>query len=110
MCLYLWHWFTFTSWLYFVSCSRIGDSPIVGAGAYADSLAGAAAATGDGDIMMRFLPRCFYLFHIENKMLFLYYLFASGGQSQNHELEFSVTRKYQRNVKGKTQRTYTAVK
>ncbi|XP_019739896.1 N(4)-(beta-N-acetylglucosaminyl)-L-asparaginase [Hippocampus comes] len=35
---------------------RVGDSPIVGAGAYADSLAGAAAATGDGDIMMRFLP------------------------------------------------------
>uniref|UniRef100_A0A3Q3VS42 Uncharacterized protein n=1 Tax=Mola mola TaxID=94237 RepID=A0A3Q3VS42_MOLML len=32
------------------------DSPIVGAGAYADSSAGAAAATGDGDVMMRFLP------------------------------------------------------
>uniref|UniRef100_A0A3Q3AB66 N(4)-(Beta-N-acetylglucosaminyl)-L-asparaginase n=1 Tax=Kryptolebias marmoratus TaxID=37003 RepID=A0A3Q3AB66_KRYMA len=37
-------------------CSRVGDSPIIGAGAYADSSAGAAAATGDGDIMMRFLP------------------------------------------------------
>ncbi|XP_039976207.1 N(4)-(beta-N-acetylglucosaminyl)-L-asparaginase [Xiphias gladius] len=35
---------------------RVGDSPIVGAGAYADSSAGGAAATGDGDIMMRFLP------------------------------------------------------
>lgn len=35
---------------------RVGDSPIVGAGAYADSSAGAAAATGDGDIMMRFVP------------------------------------------------------
>uniref|UniRef100_A0A4W3GNB9 N(4)-(Beta-N-acetylglucosaminyl)-L-asparaginase n=1 Tax=Callorhinchus milii TaxID=7868 RepID=A0A4W3GNB9_CALMI len=35
---------------------RVGDSPIVGAGAYADSTAGGAAATGDGDIMMRFLP------------------------------------------------------
>ncbi|XP_056295598.1 N(4)-(beta-N-acetylglucosaminyl)-L-asparaginase [Pseudoliparis swirei] len=35
---------------------RIGDSPIVGAGAFVDSSAGAAAATGDGDIMMRFLP------------------------------------------------------
>ncbi|XP_056455921.1 N(4)-(beta-N-acetylglucosaminyl)-L-asparaginase isoform X1 [Gadus chalcogrammus] len=35
---------------------RVGDSPIAGAGAYADSSAGAAAATGDGDIMMRFLP------------------------------------------------------
>ncbi|KAK2848852.1 hypothetical protein Q5P01_008686 [Channa striata] len=35
---------------------RVGDSPVVGAGAYADSSAGAAAATGDGDVMMRFLP------------------------------------------------------
>nr|CAI5846901.1 unnamed protein product [Callosobruchus analis] len=35
---------------------RVGDSPIPGAGAYADSRIGAAAATGDGDIMMRFLP------------------------------------------------------
>lgn len=38
-------------------CSRVGDSPIIGAGAYADSTAGGAAATGDGDVMMRFLPR-----------------------------------------------------
>lgn len=36
---------------------RVGDSPIAGAGAYADSTAGGAAATGDGDVMMRFLPR-----------------------------------------------------
>lgn len=36
---------------------RIGDSPIAGAGAYADQDIGAAAGTGDGDIMMRFLPR-----------------------------------------------------
>jgi N4-(beta-N-acetylglucosaminyl)-L-asparaginase len=35
---------------------RVGDSPIPGAGAYADNLVGAASATGDGDIMMRFLP------------------------------------------------------
>ncbi|XP_028397927.1 N(4)-(Beta-N-acetylglucosaminyl)-L-asparaginase-like [Dendronephthya gigantea] len=35
---------------------RVGDSPIVGAGSYADSEVGGAAATGDGDIMMRFLP------------------------------------------------------
>ncbi|XP_044002431.1 N(4)-(Beta-N-acetylglucosaminyl)-L-asparaginase-like [Aphidius gifuensis] len=35
---------------------RIGDSPIPGAGAYADDDVGAAAGTGDGDIMMRFLP------------------------------------------------------
>lgn len=35
---------------------RVGDSPIAGAGAYADSSVGGAAATGDGDVMMRFLP------------------------------------------------------
>lgn len=35
---------------------RVGDSPIAGAGGYADNDAGAAVATGDGDIMMRFLP------------------------------------------------------
>ncbi|XP_075972676.1 N(4)-(Beta-N-acetylglucosaminyl)-L-asparaginase-like [Anticarsia gemmatalis] len=35
---------------------RIGDSPIPGAGAYADNAVGGAAATGDGDIMLRFLP------------------------------------------------------
>ncbi|KAL4618226.1 N(4)-(beta-N-acetylglucosaminyl)-L-asparaginase isoform X2 [Arapaima gigas] len=35
---------------------RVGDSPITGAGAYADSTVGGAAATGDGDVMMRFLP------------------------------------------------------
>ncbi|XP_040499296.1 N(4)-(beta-N-acetylglucosaminyl)-L-asparaginase isoform X2 [Ursus maritimus] len=36
--------------------STNGDSPVPGAGAYADDSAGAAAATGDGDILMRFLP------------------------------------------------------
>ncbi|XP_060532214.1 N(4)-(Beta-N-acetylglucosaminyl)-L-asparaginase-like [Cylas formicarius] len=35
---------------------RVGDSPLPGAGAYADSEVGAATATGDGDLMMRFLP------------------------------------------------------
>ena len=35
---------------------RLGDVPIIGAGVYADNEAGCAAATGDGDITMRFLP------------------------------------------------------
>ncbi|XP_065322289.1 N(4)-(Beta-N-acetylglucosaminyl)-L-asparaginase-like isoform X2 [Gordionus sp. m RMFG-2023] len=35
---------------------RVGDSPIPGSGGYADNSFGAAVATGDGDIMMRFLP------------------------------------------------------
>ncbi|XP_069049014.1 N(4)-(beta-N-acetylglucosaminyl)-L-asparaginase [Lepisosteus oculatus] len=38
---------------------RVGDSPIAGAGAYADSTVGGAVATGNGDIMMRFLPSFF---------------------------------------------------
>ena len=36
--------------------SRVGDSPIIGSGCYADAGVGGAAATGDGDIMMRFVP------------------------------------------------------
>ncbi|XP_004473246.2 N(4)-(beta-N-acetylglucosaminyl)-L-asparaginase isoform X1 [Dasypus novemcinctus] len=47
---------TSTNGLKFKIHGRIGDSPIPGAGAYADDTAGAAAATGDGDILMRFLP------------------------------------------------------
>eukprot|EP01034_Spumella_vulgaris_P024539 gene24539-30897_t len=35
---------------------RVGDSPIPGAGCYVNSQVGGAAATGDGDIMLRFLP------------------------------------------------------
>eukprot|EP01112_Ceratiomyxa_fruticulosa_P013739 TRINITY_DN387_c0_g8_i1.p1 TRINITY_DN387_c0_g8~~TRINITY_DN387_c0_g8_i1.p1 ORF type:complete len:358 (-),score=56.59 TRINITY_DN387_c0_g8_i1:98-1171(-) len=35
---------------------RVGDSPIVGAGAYVDNDIGASAATGNGDVMMRFAP------------------------------------------------------
>eukprot|EP00163_Fabomonas_tropica_P029498 TRINITY_DN6341_c0_g1_i1.p1 TRINITY_DN6341_c0_g1~~TRINITY_DN6341_c0_g1_i1.p1 ORF type:complete len:131 (+),score=34.27 TRINITY_DN6341_c0_g1_i1:429-821(+) len=34
----------------------VGDSPVMGAGAYADSEVGGCGATGDGDTMMRFLP------------------------------------------------------
>lgn len=35
---------------------RVGDAAVPGAGAYVDSAVGGAAATGDGDVMMRFLP------------------------------------------------------
>lgn len=35
---------------------RVGDSPITGSGSYVDQQVGGAAATGDGDILMRFLP------------------------------------------------------
>jgi isoaspartyl peptidase/L-asparaginase-like protein (Ntn-hydrolase superfamily) len=40
-----------------IEISRVGDSPIPGSGAYADQEFGGAAATGDGDVIMRFLPR-----------------------------------------------------
>ncbi|CAJ0917820.1 unnamed protein product, partial [Mesorhabditis belari] len=35
---------------------RVGDSSIPGSGAYLTQKVGGAAATGDGDVMMRFLP------------------------------------------------------
>ncbi|CAA7393055.1 unnamed protein product [Spirodela intermedia] len=35
---------------------RVGDGPIAGSSAYADDEVGACGATGNGDIMMRFLP------------------------------------------------------
>lgn len=35
---------------------RVGDGPITGSGSYVDGEIGACGATGDGDIMMRFLP------------------------------------------------------
>mmetsp|Transcript_1783 Transcript_1783/g.2326 ORF Transcript_1783/g.2326 Transcript_1783/m.2326 type:complete len:164 (-) Transcript_1783:210-701(-) len=35
---------------------RVGDSPVMGAGAYCQNGIGGAAQTGDGDQMMRFLP------------------------------------------------------
>jgi hypothetical protein len=39
-----------------VHSRRVGDSPIAGAGCYVDQDVGGAAATGDGDLMMRFIP------------------------------------------------------
>ncbi|XP_058790733.1 N(4)-(Beta-N-acetylglucosaminyl)-L-asparaginase-like [Phymastichus coffea] len=47
---------TSTNGLKYKIPGRVGDSPIAGAGAYADQEVGAAAATGDGDVMTRFLP------------------------------------------------------
>ncbi|KNC82612.1 hypothetical protein SARC_05109 [Sphaeroforma arctica JP610] len=35
---------------------RVGDSPIAGSGCYVEEGAGGAGATGDGDVMLRFLP------------------------------------------------------
>ncbi|XP_032223164.1 uncharacterized protein LOC5521891 isoform X2 [Nematostella vectensis] len=45
-----------TNGLGFKIPGRVGDSPIAGAGAYADNDVGAAAATGNGDIMAKYLP------------------------------------------------------
>lgn len=49
---------------------RIGDSPIPGAGAYADHEVGAAVGTGDGDVMMRFLPRWLITLKLHSAMCF----------------------------------------
>ena len=35
---------------------RLADSGVPGSGAYVDSEAGGCGATGDGDVMMRFVP------------------------------------------------------
>jgi len=47
---------TSTNGLTYKVAGRVGDSPIAGAGSFADSTVGGCGATGDGDIMMRFLP------------------------------------------------------
>lgn len=43
-----------TSGLSFKKPGRVGDSPVIGAGAYCDNDVGGAAATGNGDLMIRF--------------------------------------------------------
>ena len=45
-----------TSGYPFKEPGRVGDSPLVGAGAYCDGRVGGAAATGDGDVLLRFCP------------------------------------------------------
>lgn len=45
---------------------RVGDSSITGAGSYADNTVGGAAATGDGDILMRFLPSFLAVEYLRN--------------------------------------------
>ena len=45
-----------TSGMSFKAEGRVGDSPVVGSGLYADAEAGACVATGDGDAIMRFCP------------------------------------------------------
>jgi len=45
-----------TNGLAFKIPGRVGDTPIIGAGSYCEQDVGGCACTGDGDIMMRFLP------------------------------------------------------
>ncbi|KAL6722943.1 hypothetical protein Aduo_018007 [Ancylostoma duodenale] len=63
---------------------RVGDSPIPGAGAYALEGVGAAAATGDGDIMMRFLPS----FYIVEQMRLGTKPFRAAHKAMRHILSF----------------------
>lgn len=53
-----------TSGLAWKIAGRVGDSPIIGSGAYCDNGVGAAAATGNGDIMMRFCPSIIAVEHM----------------------------------------------
>ena len=47
---------------------RVGDAPITGSGSYVDQQVGGAAATGDGDILMRFLPSLATVEHMRSGM------------------------------------------
>ena len=47
---------------------RVGDSAITGAGSYVDQDVGGAAATGDGDVLMRFLPSFSAVEYMRNGM------------------------------------------
>eukprot|EP00048_Salpingoeca_helianthica_P008760 m.125911 g.125911 ORF g.125911 m.125911 type:complete len:323 (-) comp14682_c0_seq1:67-1035(-) len=49
---------TSTSGMAFKHAGRVGDTPLPGSGLYADDQAGAAAATGEGDQIMKYCP-CF---------------------------------------------------
>ncbi|XP_028401937.1 uncharacterized protein LOC114524913 isoform X3 [Dendronephthya gigantea] len=59
---------TSTSGMPFKSCGRVGDSPLPGAGLYADNEVGAAAASGDGDHILRFCPSFQVVQHMRNGM------------------------------------------
>lgn len=59
---------TSTNGATFKITGRVGDSPIPGSGAYVDNEIGGAAATGDGDIMMRFLPSYQTVMNMEKGM------------------------------------------
>ena len=47
---------TSTNGLQFKVPGRVADSPLVGSGGYVDNEFGGAVATGDGDVMQRFVP------------------------------------------------------
>ena len=47
---------TSTNGLQFKIPGRVSDSAVVGSGAYVDNEVGGACATGDGDVMQRFVP------------------------------------------------------
>jgi N4-(beta-N-acetylglucosaminyl)-L-asparaginase len=47
---------TSTNGVSFRIAGRVGDSSMIGSGAYCENLTGGCAATGNGDVIMRFLP------------------------------------------------------
>jgi len=52
---------TSTNGLTFKIPGRVGDGPIPGSGSWSDNEVGGCGATGNGDVLMRFLP--WYVVH-----------------------------------------------
>jgi N4-(beta-N-acetylglucosaminyl)-L-asparaginase len=60
---------------------RVGDAAIPGAGAYAVTSVGACGATGDGDLMMRFLP-CYQVCRAQRGHVFLSQLWTAQQRAR----------------------------
>ncbi|KAG2467041.1 ASGL1 asparaginase, partial [Polypterus senegalus] len=67
---------------------RVGDTPMIGCGGFADNLVGAASATGHGEAIMKVTLSRLVIFHMEQGM--------SPSQAADTALEYMNTR-----VKGK---------
>jgi isoaspartyl peptidase/L-asparaginase-like protein (Ntn-hydrolase superfamily) len=76
-----------TSGLPWKMAGRVGDSPIIGAGAFCDNDIGGAAATGNGDLMMRFCLS----FHVVELM--------RQGQSPKQACETALQRMIQKGAR-----------
>lgn len=58
---------------------RVGDSPVAGAGCYVDNDVGGAAATGDGDVMMRYTGALDYVEYLFGCFVGICFFFRHTG-------------------------------